>query len=96
MFIINLTYRQPLEAVNQYLGEHGQFLDRHYRAGRFIFSGRKVPRTGGIILAKAASREELEGILKEDPFHQQGLAEYDITEFHITKFDERFACFMDN
>ena len=51
MFIINITYKTELEKVNQFLNEHIKFLDEQYKLGNFLASGRKVPRTGGIILS---------------------------------------------
>lgn len=50
-------------------------------------SGRKNPRTGGIIIAQNATIEEIKEIIKEDPFHQYEVAEYEITEFLPTKFN---------
>jgi uncharacterized protein YciI len=43
-------------------------------------SGRKVPRTGGIIIADCADRAEIEAIMESDPFFI-GVAEYEIIEF---------------
>ncbi|RUT33422.1 GTP cyclohydrolase [Paenibacillus zeisoli] len=96
MFIISLHYLQPLEVVDQYIEEHVQFLNKQYEEKRFIFSGRKVPRTGGVILAKTSSKEEVEELIQKDPFYQHKIAEYEIIEFQITKCDERFGDFMDN
>ena len=50
-------------------------------AGTFLLSGRKQPREGGVILATAASREALEAVLAQDPFHVHGLAHYQVVEF---------------
>ena len=91
MYIIDLTYTAPLEQVDRLLKAHIAFLDKQYEQGHFLASGRKVPRTGGIILALAASREVLEGILAEDPFHKEGLAEYGITEFVPSKTSDTLA-----
>ncbi len=81
MFIIQLTYNGPLAEVDQLLDGHRQFLEKYYAAGVFLLSGRKEPRTGGVILARAESAEKLQEIVAEDPFNRQGVAEYDITEF---------------
>lgn len=81
MFIIQLTYTRPLTEIDQLLEEHTQFLKKYYAEGIFMLSGRKHPRTGGIILAKAESIVEIEKIITEDPFHRHGLADYTITEF---------------
>jgi uncharacterized protein YciI len=60
---------------------HVAFLQKYYKQEVFLASGRKVPRTGGIILALGESREQIEKIIEEDPFHIHGLAEFTITEF---------------
>lgn len=81
MFIISLNYIVPLEELDQHMAAHVKYLKKYYKADVFIMSGRKVPRTGGIIIAQADSKEILEKIISEDPFHQHKLAEFEITEF---------------
>lgn len=81
MFIINLNYIVPLEQLDAHMTEHVKFLKVYYKKNVFVASGRKVPRTGGIILALANSKEEVEQIIKEDPFYIHKLAEFTITEF---------------
>jgi uncharacterized protein YciI len=76
MFILLLHYVQPLTAIEAHLEEHRRLLDRHYAAGHFLASGPQVPCTGGVILAKGLSREELDGVLAEDPFYRERLATY--------------------
>src|SRR5690349_12397920 len=81
MFVVSLNYVKALTEVDQHLEAHVAWLKAQYAAGRFIASGRKVPRTGGVILARAASRAELESWLAADPFAQAGVASYDLIEF---------------
>jgi len=81
MFIVSLTYVVPLDEVDAVNPAHVAFLEKHYATGTFLASGAKVPRTGGIILAKASSEDALQEILAEDPFHQKKLAYYDVQEF---------------
>lgn len=57
MFIINLNYIVPLEKIDAHMTEHVKFLQKYYKLNKFVASGRKVPRTGGIILALARSKE---------------------------------------
>ncbi|MCB0541222.1 MAG: GTP cyclohydrolase [Lewinellaceae bacterium] len=85
MFIISLTYKTELEKVDQFLNEHIDFLNEQYELGNFVISGRKVPRTGGIILSKIDSRAELEKIIGKDPFKINDLADYELTEFIPSK-----------
>jgi uncharacterized protein YciI len=81
MFIINLNYVVPLDQIDAHMTEHVKFLKKYYEKNIFVASGRKVPRTGGIILALASSKEEIEKILNEDVFISKGLAEFSVTEF---------------
>jgi uncharacterized protein YciI len=81
MFIINLHYIVPLEELDAHMAAHVKYLKKYYAADVFLMSGRKVPRTGGVIIAQADSKEILEKIIAEDPFFQHKLAEFTIIEF---------------
>jgi uncharacterized protein YciI len=81
MFVIELIYKASLADIDASMRPHMAYLKKHYAAGRFLISGRKIPREGGIILALGESRDEIESIVKEDPFVSRGLAEYRIIEF---------------
>ena len=94
MFIIILTYKKLLLDVDKYLVEHRAFLDNGYRDNFFIMSGPKNPRTGGIIISQLEHREQLENILKKDPFNIYNVADYEIIEFSPTKCHTIFASFI--
>jgi len=81
MFIINLNYIVPLEKLDAHMTEHVKYLHKYYKQNVFVASGRKVPRTGGVILALAKSKEEVDRIISEDPFYIHKLAEFTVTEF---------------
>ncbi len=91
MFIANLTYIKNLSEVEYHLDSHISFLDKFYKSGHFIASGRKVPRTGGIILINAKNQNELESIISQDPFYQHQIANYDIIEFIPSKYSKSFS-----
>lgn len=86
MFIINLNYIVPLEQLDNHMTDHVKFLRKYYKQNVFVASGRKVPRTGGIILALAKSKAEVEKIIAEDPFYIHQLAEFTITEFLTSQY----------
>ena len=90
MFVVSIEYKVDLPKVDKLIPKHMTFLEKFYEKGNFIASGRKVPRTGGIILASARNKEELNSILAEDPFYQANLASYEITEFVPSKYAESF------
>lgn len=96
MFIISLTYKVAIENVERHIPEHNSFLQKYYDSGSFITSGRKEPRTGGIIICNALSRNEVEQIITEDPFHTHQVADYDITEFIPTKYNKNFKTFIED
>ena len=90
MFVIDLNYIVPLEELDRHMGAHVKYLQVYYKKNVFIASGRKVPRTGGIILAQAGSKEEIERVLREDPFYTKKLAEFTVTEFLTSQMHPRF------
>jgi uncharacterized protein YciI len=85
VFIIELTYTAPLAEIDAQMGDHVAFLNRYYTSGRFVVSGRQIPRAGGIIVAVANSREEVDAIAREDPFVARGLADFRIIEFRASQ-----------
>src|SRR5438046_10107116 len=84
MFVIELTYTVALAEIDAHMAAHVRFLKKYYASGHFLVSGRKIPRDGGIILAVAASREEIERIMREDPFCARGRAHVRIIEFRAS------------
>jgi uncharacterized protein YciI len=85
MFVIELIYKADLATIDAHMAAHVRFLKKYYAAGHFLMSGRKIPRDGGIIMAVAKNREELQAIVEEDPFHAHGLADFRIIEFRVSQ-----------
>jgi uncharacterized protein YciI len=89
LFVIELSYKASLDEIDAHMTAHVRFLKKYYAAGNFLVSGRKIPREGGVILAVGESREQIEALVKEDPFHQRGLADIRVIEFRASqKSDE--------
>lgn len=86
MFVIDLNYIVSLEELDEHMADHVKYLRKYYKKNIFVASGRKVPRTGGIILALAESKEAVERLIKEDPFYKHQLAEFTITEFLTSQY----------
>jgi uncharacterized protein YciI len=85
MFVIELTYKAALREIDAHMTAHVRFLKKYYASGNFLVSGRQIPRSGGIILAVGKDKAEIEAIVKEDPFHIHGLAEFRIVEFRASQ-----------
>lgn len=80
MFVISLTYTVPEEAVDLHLDAHVAWLKQGIADGVLLAAGRKVPRTGGVLIVKAASRADAETFAASDPFITEGVATFDVTE----------------
>ena len=85
MFVIELLYKADLAQIDAHMKEHVAFLRKHYDAGRFLVSGRKIPRDGGIILALGDSRDQIEALMHDDPFVARGLADLRVIEFRASQ-----------
>lgn len=79
LFVLGLSYGAGLELVEQHLSARRAYLEKHYRAGTFLASGRKEPRTGGVILAQG-ERATIGAIIATDPCVVHGAARYAVTE----------------
>ena len=88
MFVITSTDLKPKEIVDKYFKEHREYLDVYYKQGIFLAFGRVSSRDGGVILATGKTKEEIEEILKEDPFTREGISNYDVIEFSPIKVGE--------
>ena len=84
MFLISVTYTKGLDAIDRHLEGHVNFLKDQYAKGNFVMSGRKIPRTGGVILSCVQTRVKLDAILAQDPFAMAKVADYEVTEFVVS------------
>ncbi|CAN5153027.1 YciI family protein [soil metagenome] len=92
MFLVDITYIRPIEEIEAQTVAHRAFLDIHLASGLLILTGPKVPRTGGILIARGGqTKDELAAILADDPFQALGLAECMITEFAAGKYNPALA-----
>lgn len=85
MFVIIVEYTADLTAVDAVMPAHLEWLDQHYRSGLFLASGRRVPRTGGVVLAQG-ELAAVEAAVAADPFTTEGVARSTIIEFAPSRF----------
>lgn len=96
LYLVKLTYTKDLTFIDELMTPHVEFLKKYYKLKKFIFSGRQVPRTGGIILCSADNREEVVDILREDPFVNNGAADYEIITFQASMYSSKFKAVLEN
>lgn len=94
MFVVLMNYIKPLDVVDEYLAEHRNYLEQGYQKNCFVASGPRNPRTGGIIISQLKDKQELEALLKQDPFVVKGIANYEIIDFNPVKYHTEFASFI--
>jgi uncharacterized protein YciI len=82
--VVVLTYVKPLNEVDSLLPAHVEWLKKGYAEGLFLTSGPKIPRSGGVILAKCDDTEKLKNYLNQDPFQQSGIAKVELIPFEAT------------
>lgn len=85
IFVITLTYKAPLAEVDAAMDSHIAYLNKHFRRGNIVASGRQVPPTGEIILAKGKDHSGVERMMKGDPLVKRGLALAQVVEFKASK-----------
>ena len=91
MFVVLLSYIRPIAEVDALMREHVAWLNEHYDASRFVVSGRRVPRTGGVIVARGDDRDEIERIVASDPFVSGGLATAEVIQFRASQTADGFG-----
>ena len=94
MYVVSLTYKVAQETVDQHLDAHVDWLKDAFDEGVFIAAGRKVPRTGGVLLSKA-DRPTLDESLATDPFSVYGVANFEVTEFAANRTAPGFENLLD-
>ncbi|MFH1195802.1 MAG: YciI family protein [bacterium] len=87
-FIIEITYKIPIEQFENIVPEHRAFLQTGYDKKLLLFSGPQEPRVGGIVVARAESVEEIKSFFENDPYKLNGVADYRFIEFNPVKHQE--------
>ncbi|MCV3765829.1 YciI family protein [Rhizobium sp. TRM95796] len=94
MLILDLSYKVPLEQADAQMAPHMAWVKEGYDKGWFLGSGRKTPRTGGVIFARG-DRAEIEAFCASDPFVAHGIADYAIIDVTVTTTAPGFDALKD-
>jgi uncharacterized protein YciI len=84
-FVVEVTYAASIEKIDAILSEHRAFLQTGYDRGWLLMSGPQNPRTGGIVIARAPSLDELQTFFRKDPYQVHKVATYRFVEFTPVK-----------
>ncbi len=94
LFLIQLTYIKELDEIDNLMKLHVAYLKKYYKLNKFIFSGRQVPRKGGVILCYADSVKDIKTIIEEDPFKIYAAARFKIIPFLASMYSKDFGAVL--
>jgi uncharacterized protein YciI len=80
-FIIEGTLNSTLEIDESVMKEHIAYSQKAIERGVTLITGLKENMSGGILIMKANSIEEIKAYLNSDPLKISGSQEYNIIEF---------------
>ncbi|MBQ4835713.1 MULTISPECIES: YciI family protein [Pseudoalteromonas] len=95
MFIIQLRFSDNKSRAKDFMEGHKEWLQAGFDKGVFMVSGSLQPNAGGGIIAANVSKEEIEGIIAEDPFVIENVVKPEIIELTPSKADERLSFLLD-
>ena len=78
--VVILTYVAGLDAIDAAMGDHVAWLTQAYRSDLIVASGRRVPRTGGVIVLRGEP-DAVRRLVETDPLVSGGLATSEIIPF---------------
>lgn len=85
-FLIEITYTASAEKIAEILPAHRLFLQGGYDQGMLLMSGPMLPKTGGVVIARAQSVDDLQAFFEFDPYMANNAATYRFVEFDPVKF----------
>ena len=62
MYLVDITFTDMEKITPELTDKHKNYLEQEYKLNKLMFGGRKVPRTGGILISQHASERELEQV----------------------------------
>jgi uncharacterized protein YciI len=88
-FIIEGVFVNPCpvdkETFEKSIREHLAYLEKGFQSGSILVSGPKAVGSGGFIIMKAESEEEIFDFFDSDPMKILGVQNYIVNEFAVYK-----------
>jgi uncharacterized protein YciI len=83
--IVEITYTAPMEKIDETVAEHRKYLQIGYDQGMLLCSGPMTPRTGGVVVARSESIDDIKNYFANDPYCLRNFATYRFIEFSPVK-----------
>lgn len=78
-----------MDQVEAATPDHRAWCAKLHGEGKLLLSGPFVPRTGGMLVLRATSRDECDALLCDDPFLDRAIVTYEVREWSPTYGKER-------
>lgn len=91
MHIVFLEFAERKGEAGNFMQGHKDWIQRGFDTGCFLLTGSLQSQTGGMVLADRISREELDQLVKQDPFVEHGIVTPRIVEFAPSRVDARLG-----
>jgi uncharacterized protein YciI len=91
--MIIVRYRRPLPEIEAVTEAHRAYLRQLHEQGTLVASGPLEPRFGGMWLVRVQDEnplQELDALMAGDPFHQHGLANYELLPWKVMQGKDAF------
>jgi uncharacterized protein YciI len=82
-FFVEITFTAEPKQMAAVRPEHRAYIQTGFERGLLLLTALQKPATGGLAIAKAKSRSELERFIAFDPYRLKGVATYRIVEFSL-------------
>lgn len=91
MFIVQLKFSANKAHASQFMEGHNAWLKDGFAKGTFLLAGTIQPKLGGAILAHNATLEQIQAMVREDPFVAEGVVTAEIIEITPSKAAPQLA-----
>lgn len=85
MFVIQIKFSTNKANAGQFMDGHNAWLKDGFAKGTFLLAGTIQPKLGGAIFAHNATHDQIQAIVKEDPFVVEGVVTAEIIEITPSK-----------
>jgi uncharacterized protein YciI len=90
MFIVILKFLDQGKA-SALMASHKAWLDQGFNDGVFLLSGTLADKSGGVVVARGATRAALESRVVADPFVAEGVVRADVIEIVPGRVTEQLS-----
>lgn len=85
MFFILLKFSSNKANAGQFMDGHNAWLKEGFSKGTFLLAGSIQPKLGGVVIAHNVTLEQIQTIVKEDPFVAEDVVTAEVIEITPSK-----------